>query len=327
MKTRTLILAAVVLAVVMVPACAQGTDALPDGTTYYCYGDNPQLSYEHDYRPSMEIVWTVTNGDGEVIDHEVLDENSTTITIDISGEPYGSRVTATQEVYFSGQPIDTITAVLIPLHIGSDEYTVTFMDGGRVYEVQTIDHNTLVIDGDDHVIVPAAPVKDGYTFDGWYTDDGFTQAFDPQRPVTGDMTIHAKWVGTGSGSNSSTIIVGGINVVTFDCDSGLEYEVVGQTQNSVSFTVGVVGGYEVDGAITVVSDHGMVDFSQGIYTLSGFDQNVIVTISGDTHQIVPETSSDDGSGFPWWIILIIIVAIILVAVILYYRRRSEDEAE
>ena len=294
MKTRTLILAAVVLTVAMVPACAQGTDALPDGTAYYCYGDNPQLSYEHDYRPSMEIVWTVTNGDGEVIEHEVLDENSTTITIDISGEPYGSRVTATQEVYFSGQLIDTITAVLIPLHIGSDEYTVTFMDGGRVYDVQTIDHNTLVIDGDDHIIVPAAPVKEGYTFDGWYTDDGFTQAFDPQRPVTCDMTIHAKWVGTGSGSNSSTIIV---------------------------------GGYEVDGDITVVSDHGTVDFSQGIYTLSGFDQNVIVTISGDTHQIVPETSSDDGSGFPWWLILIIIIEIILVAVILYYRRRSEDEAE
>ena len=296
MRTAAFVALVAVAAVILVPTVISDcSDAVPDGTTYYCYGDNPELSYEHDYRESMEIRWTAVGEDGNPIDVKSLDENSTVVTLDL-------------------------------IHIGSDEYTVTFMDGGRVYDVQTIDHNTLVIEGDDHVIIPAAPVKDGYTFDGWYTDDRFTQEFDSKQPVTGDLTIYAKWIGTGSGSNSSTIIVGGTNVVTFECDFGLEYEIVGQTQNSVSFTVNVVGGYEIDGDILVESDHGLVNLSQGIYTLSGFNQNVKVTITGDVHQIddnVPAPQSDEG--FPWWIIVVLAIAIVILAMVaLYYRHRTGE---
>ncbi len=327
MRTATFSVLIAVVAVVLVPTVLPDcSDAVPDGTAYYCYGDNPELSYEHDYRESMEIRWLAIGEDGDEIDIMPLDVNSTVVTLDLSDEPRLSRVTVTQQVYYGGQLMDTIAAVLIPLHIGSDEYTVTFMDGGRVYDVQTIDRNTLVIEGDDHVIIPAAPVKDGYTFDGWYTDDGFTQEFDSKQPVTGDLTIYAKWIGTGSGSNSSTIIVGGTNVVTFECDFGLEYEIVGQTQNSVSFTVNVVGGYEIDGDILVESDHGLVNLSQGIYTLSGFNQNVKVTITGDVHQIdddVPSPQSDEG--FSWWIIVVLAIAIVILAMVaLYYRHRTGE---
>lgn len=38
-----------------------------------------------------------------------------------------------------------------------------------------------------------APTKDGYRFDGWYTDSELTQSFDFSTPITADMTLYAKW--------------------------------------------------------------------------------------------------------------------------------------
>ena len=35
---------------------------------------------------------------------------------------------------------------------------------------------------------------DGYTLDGWYTDEGFTSRWDFDTPVTEDMSLYAKWV-------------------------------------------------------------------------------------------------------------------------------------
>ena len=37
------------------------------------------------------------------------------------------------------------------------------------------------------------PVFDGYTFDGWYTDDQYSAPFDFNNPVNGDITLFAKW--------------------------------------------------------------------------------------------------------------------------------------
>ncbi|MEO2256334.1 InlB B-repeat-containing protein [Paenibacillus amylolyticus] len=46
----------------------------------------------------------------------------------------------------------------------------------------------------DKVIVPAVPTKAGYTFAGWYTDSGLSQAFDfGNTTVTADITLYAKW--------------------------------------------------------------------------------------------------------------------------------------
>ncbi|MDQ0723756.1 putative repeat protein (TIGR02543 family) [Paenibacillus sp. W4I10] len=46
----------------------------------------------------------------------------------------------------------------------------------------------------DKVMVPAVPTKAGYTFAGWYTDSGLSQAFDfDNTTVTADITLYAKW--------------------------------------------------------------------------------------------------------------------------------------
>ena len=65
-------------------------------------------------------------------------------------------------------------------------FTVTFdMDGGTpAVESQTITKN-------GKVEKPADPTKVGYTFDGWYDEDG--EHFDWQKQITADTTIYAHW--------------------------------------------------------------------------------------------------------------------------------------
>lgn len=40
---------------------------------------------------------------------------------------------------------------------------------------------------------PADPEREGYTFAGWCSDAGRTQAYDFSTPVSGDVTLYAKW--------------------------------------------------------------------------------------------------------------------------------------
>ena len=49
-----------------------------------------------------------------------------------------------------------------------------------------------VVDGQS-VAEPQAPVWEGHTFQGWYTDEGCTKAYDFKSVVTSDLTLFAKW--------------------------------------------------------------------------------------------------------------------------------------
>ena len=66
-------------------------------------------------------------------------------------------------------------------------YTVSFDSlGGSSIDTKTTDYNTAVSQ-------PEKPTKMGYTFGGWYTDEACTNAYDFAAPVTGNMTLYAKW--------------------------------------------------------------------------------------------------------------------------------------
>ncbi|MDU5471381.1 MAG: S-layer homology domain-containing protein [Peptoniphilus harei] len=67
-------------------------------------------------------------------------------------------------------------------------YTVTFYSkGGSTVATQTIEEGKTATE-------PKAPIRTGYTFKGWYTDNGtFVDSFDFTKPVTENTILYAKW--------------------------------------------------------------------------------------------------------------------------------------
>ena len=74
-------------------------------------------------------------------------------------------------------------------------YTVTFnANGGSAVAAQTVTNGKAALR-------PADPAKDGYAFVGWYTDDGFATKYDFRQPVSGDLTLYARYVEESDGEN------------------------------------------------------------------------------------------------------------------------------
>lgn len=69
-----------------------------------------------------------------------------------------------------------------------NQYTVQFVSEHGSFEDQTIEHGK-PIDTDKLTI----PEVEGYTFDGWYTDENRTIEFDFTKPIKSNTTVYAKW--------------------------------------------------------------------------------------------------------------------------------------
>lgn len=54
---------------------------------------------------------------------------------------------------------------------------------------------------------PKNPTKDTYNFLGWYLDEALTQAYDFSAPVTGDITLYAKWERVGKPDITENVTV------------------------------------------------------------------------------------------------------------------------
>ena len=75
-------------------------------------------------------------------------------------------------------------------------WEVTFNDGLK----DTADAVVKVKDG-AAVVRPADPVHAGWKFVGWFTDSGFTKAYDFAAPVTGNLTLYGGWVKDGASAD------------------------------------------------------------------------------------------------------------------------------
>ena len=68
---------------------------------------------------------------------------------------------------------------------------INFVVDGQVYK-------TVYTSGNETISMPQNPSKEGYTFDGWYWDDGkwkqpFTANSLLDAPLSSDMNVYAKW--------------------------------------------------------------------------------------------------------------------------------------
>ena len=329
LKTVVMVALVAVLAVALVPSeGSEGSATVEDGSTWYCYGDHPTFIFPA-YTETVTVKWTVTDEiTGETIKPEA--ETESTVKVDLSGH---DRVTVRQDISVNGEHKDTMTIHVIAVHLSADErYTVTFHDAGKVIDTQTISSTTVVEAGSSHVIEPLVE-RDGYEHSGWFNADG-TQQYDLKQPITGDLDLYAKWKYTGvSGSTVKNVTVGSTNTVSFNTSVGLYCEPDAPGSNSISFTVGVLGGFVLDGSVTVTSTGGHItQLSDGRYLLTGISGNVTVNITGDTVPI-QEPDDDDvtddnpndpvdvrNNDYTMYAIILVIVAIICIALAVYIMR-------
>lgn len=99
---------------------------------------------------------------------------------------------ASCDFYTSGAKTVTISydGQITTFKVTVNPFVVTFnSEGGSSVSSQFADFDTTIDP-------PAAPTKTGYTFGGWYTDDGtFANEFDfANTTITGDTTLYAKWI-------------------------------------------------------------------------------------------------------------------------------------
>ena len=75
----------------------------------------------------------------------------------------------------------------------ASSYTVKFdTNGAGEIKSQSVKRNGTVTE-------PATPEKDGYTFEGWFTDKALSTAYDFETKVTKAFTLYAKWKNTEKG--------------------------------------------------------------------------------------------------------------------------------
>lgn len=78
-------------------------------------------------------------------------------------------------------------------------YAVTFdSQGGSAVDAQQVAYG-------GYATQPATPTRDGYTFVGWTTDAAGTTPYGFGMPVTGDITLYAKWDDAGATHHTVTI--------------------------------------------------------------------------------------------------------------------------
>ena len=114
---------------------------------------------------------------------------------------YNTKITYTpparQGYTFVGWFVDENLTVLAPTHVPAtpitlyakwqiNQYTITFnSNGGTVFDPVTEDYNKL--------FTPPTPIRAGYTFGGWYSDNKFNNEYTAVRIPAQNITIYAKW--------------------------------------------------------------------------------------------------------------------------------------
>ena len=165
-----------------------GTVNVPGGSTVTT-GDGPSITVgdggatvDPDGGVTLSEGGSATVGDTEITvpgGQPVTPNNDGTVTI-----PGGSTVVDKDGDEYTypaeGGTLDPDGTVVYTV-------TVTFdSQGGSDVASRNVDVNTPVAE-------PDAPTRSGYSFRGWYTAASIGEEWDFSAPVTGDMTLYARW--------------------------------------------------------------------------------------------------------------------------------------
>ena len=124
-------------------------------------------------------VITVTYNDGKAAEEIPMTDEEVTINAPNMSLNGRKRV----EVRYGGHSTNFI------IEVGDARFTVSFELGydGAAIEDQMVTQN-------NYATAPETPVREGYSFLGWFTDEAATQRFDfALTPITADLTLYAGW--------------------------------------------------------------------------------------------------------------------------------------
>ncbi|HHX00025.1 MAG TPA: hypothetical protein GX740_01800, partial [Acholeplasmataceae bacterium] len=155
-----------------------------------CGGSKIELSfdestYQVEVGKELTLNPTVKNEKNEEYELEFFSEDETIATY-INGKVKGLKVGETKvKVQVKGN--DKISAEATVKVVEATKFTVTFdTDGGsEIAAVQVTDGEKLTL--------PADPTKAGHVFAGWFTNAAKTIPFNKDVPITGNITLYAKW--------------------------------------------------------------------------------------------------------------------------------------
>ncbi|WP_321387901.1 InlB B-repeat-containing protein [uncultured Enterococcus sp.] len=102
-------------------------------------------------------------------------------------------------------------------------YDLSFeTNGGNQIPTQSVRVN-------DRWQIPEAPIKEGYQFDGWYSDNNYSELFDFNQLVTESKTAYAKWI------ENYTVIIP--ESITLNTDSDLKIRGVNRGDKQLSVEI------------------------------------------------------------------------------------------
>ena len=119
------------------------------------------------------------------------------------------------------QPIKSNTKVYAKWT--ANDYEVSFItEHGAPPTSQNVQYNGTATD-------PGKLTAEGYTFDGWYTDDTYSTEFDFTKPITGDTKVYAKWEKNAPNTyalnvSGAFVYVDGVDVTAPAGDTSLQLE-------------------------------------------------------------------------------------------------------
>ncbi len=293
-------------------------------TTYYCYGNSPELVYPYDDLPSgVTITWAATAlADGTAV--TCTPSTGISTTLDLTDRSGIIRVTQTLT---DGTRTEQITINVIPMHIGDKTYTVRFIDGAKIIDEEKITKQTVCAEGSKFFIIPSvAPTKSGYTFEGWYTSDSVKAESLDTKPVTDNIDFYAKWSSSGSGSSTTDVPVGDDIVVTFNVVTGIEYNLLVAGDHTVTFTVNAVGGFDMKMdtlKVTRGADEEPIYPSGGNYIVTNILEDTTITITCDRENPEPQPGPSEpfnGLEIPWWVFVPVGLIAFSLIMIGWYRK-------
>lgn len=136
----------------------------------------------------LEATFNPDNGDPTVTKFIDNDKNSkfTELVPEPTKENYTFAGWYNGNKKFDFTTVPTGDVTLTAKWTANDYYVSFVTEHGDPPTSQNVKYNGTADD-------PGKLSEDGYTFDGWYTDETYTKEFDFTKPITSNTTVYAKW--------------------------------------------------------------------------------------------------------------------------------------